>query len=466
MFCGTCGEQIDDNSFFCKKCGAKIYSATAENKKPKISLEKPSDIKPEESEMEKITDTPETMDETITIPETLKHIKALPENHSEDIDKIKELTGNYKNIPEETEENNDIYGYENEEEIQNIPPLYEEYDDYNYDNDYDNDYENDEEEYYNNNAPQDYYPEYDNGYYPPPPPEPEYEKPVKVGFLRLSGAGIVTLFTALLLTTLSLMFCIKTGFSGDVIKKSFEKVDVETLLECDTSFRNGETVNDYLYRETDFNNITMGLADKKDFRSFILGLGLSDFTSDNLAVYADYLLNGGDKPSLTVDYMAEYMFSHSDFSHLNENDFRVMINNSTHGWADTVLSVDEWKKETGFDFAVCGYIFSFITLSVILALIIVLMIWTAVITDRRGRYFMGFYKFIFIFSGVICLVSGLGTVVVTPLAYSQTGNFICYIGSELFTDFGMFALATGGFELIVGIIFGLIKKFISNRTQA
>lgn len=454
MFCSTCGVQIDDNSLFCTKCGAKLHRIGKDDgDKPKISLEKPSDIKPEPEaeEIQAEEKTEETADGTITIPDNIPHISALPENHSEDVDRIKAVTENYKEPPKT------VYADDIPED--DLPqPYYNEDDGYSRDDGYNyGEYIDGGQDYYNNGydgIPQ-------NDYYNPPPENiypPETARPVKVGFFRLFGAGAVTLFAVVFLVVLSVLFCVKLGFSGDVLEKSFESVNIGTVLDSDTGFGNGETVNDYLYRETDFGGITAGFFGKEDFRDFILDLDINDFIAENLAVYADYLLGDGEKPNLESEEIADYMFARSDYGHLSKNDFRAMIANIGHGNTDTILSVDGWKRETGFDFGLCSYIFSFITLGVVLALVIVLMIWIAVITDKRGRYFTGFYRTAFVFSGVVCLAVGLAVIVAPPLLYSRTGNFLCYIGSKTLTDFGLFALATGGFEFVVGVIFGLVKK--------
>ncbi len=512
MFCNSCGKKIDDDSLFCCECGAKIQRIainSISSDTGRISLAKPSDKQFSENDSENET---ANISESLYIPENNQQTEFSPENTSvpepenaditetspepvcEDVEKIEKTISEYnseehkeslpkivlkKNIEEPAEDIPEDFSepYDDNLNTQYIPPFKnddsaEQYikNTYNdttdtqyipmYDN-YDEDYDEDYREPFPPpcDVPSEPFPEYvGNQPYPVPPPPPEEYRPVKVGGLRLFGAGIVTFFTIIFLIVLSILFCTKLGLSGTVLEKGIKSLDMEKVL--DAEYDSNRDVNDFLYEQTDFYSITNKRANKNDFRNFVLNLNITGYIGENVSVYADYILNGGKKPSLTGEDIAEYMFQKSGYNNLNRNDFSSIIYNIGDGQTDKILSVDEWKKETGFDFGISSYIFSFITLGILLALIIVLMIWTAVIVDKRGRYLTGFYKIIFMTSGIICLVIGITTVIVPPVVYGQTSHIVFYLGSKLLTNFSLFMLVTGGFELIAGIILNLINKLI------
>lgn len=497
MFCNSCGRKIDDDSLFCSECGAKIQRIainSISSDSGKISLAKPSDA---ETDNKNVSEENSEISETIYIPEDnqqtdfsrkdttepvhestteeffgstepISHIN--PEPIRESTEDIQKITDSYNNEPqreslpkmvlkkhtEEPEENisEDFQGqYDDNTNTQYI--LFNDNSDNNFNDNYDDDYREPFPPPYD--VPPENFPEYtDSQPYPETTPIPY--KTVKVGGLRLFGAGIVTFFTIIFLIVLSILFCVKLGFSGTVVEKSIKNLDIEKVLEAECG--NNRNVNEYLYEQTEFHSITNNHGNENDFRNFVLNLNPMDYIGENASVYADYILNGGKKPSLTSEEIAEYMFNRSGYNNLTRNDFSSMVYNIGDGQTDRILSVDEWKKETGFDFGITSYIFSFVTLGIFLAVVVVLMIWIAVIVDKRGRYLMGFYKSIFMTSGTVCLLIGIASALIPPVVYSQTSHIVFYLGSKLLTNFNLFILTTGGFEFIAGIIFGLIKKLM------
>lgn len=510
MYCSFCGNKLDDDAIFCSVCGKKIKRIPAEeitppppenpapesptemlytpenNSQPEFSPEKPVDnISSEEEELENFFGS----------IEPIQHITPEPSiAETEEIEKMKKIMAvntreplpdlvlrkkneTIKEIPKEehftepappppppARERTSGDPYNDNSATQYIP--YEDIkENYNsnqggyeeeYSQEYDNGYDNYQPDY-EDNPP--YYdpPEYEE--VPPynPPPAQEYRK-VKVGGLRLFSAGVVTFISVIALIILSMLFCIKLGFSGAVLEKGIKNLDMEKVL--DAEYNGNYDVNGYLYKETDFYNITFGMAGENDFRNFVLNLDILDFMGENAQTYADYFLNSGLKPTLTGEDIASYMFNNSGYNNLNRNDFSTIVYNLTGGQADNLLSVDSWQARTGFDFRLLSYIFSPVTLGIILALICVLMIWIAVIVDRQGRHLTGFYKSIFTTGGVILLIAGAVCFIVPPVVYSQTSHVLFYLISKLMKDFNIFLLATGAFEFIVGIILGLIQKLI------
>lgn len=499
MFCSSCGKKIDDDSVFCSGCGKKIKrependipqpfteispetsqtTDTSEteilytpenNSQPEFSQENSEKYCSEKTELEKFFGSTEPIDHIN--PEPVPEIpEQPPEKHTREslpdlvLRKKSEKPGEIyqEEIYQEQEED---YPEENYPES---PESYNDNDDTQYipyediQNDYDENYDSPPE--YDDTPQYDYPPEYpeDQPYFTPPPPPPvqpvSKPAPVKVGALRLFGAGTVTFFTTIFFIVLSLLFCIKLGFSGTVVEKNIKNLDTEKILEAE--YDGNHDVNEFLYEKTGFYNISFGMANENDFRNFLLNLDMLDFIGENAAVYADYLLDSGKKPTLTSEDIAEYMFNNSVYNNLNRQDFSTMMYNLGDGQPESILSVDEWERQTGFDFAISGYVFSFLTLGILLAFIMVMFIWIAVIVDKRGRYLTGFYKNIFMTSGIILLITGAVCIIAPPIVYSHTSHVAFYLSSKLLKDFNLFMLVTGAFEVIAGIILGLIKTLI------
>ncbi|MDE6833264.1 MAG: zinc-ribbon domain-containing protein [Ruminococcus sp.] len=512
MYCSFCGNKLDDDAIFCPLCGKKIkripetqINPTPETPAPETETTPDStadilytpennsqpEFSPENTENNVTEDNSEEkeLENFFGSIEPIQHINPEPDTaESEEIEKMKKIMAvntreplpdlvlrkknevKKETLPEENyTETPKPYNrpsgdpYNDNSATQYIP--YEDIkENYNNQDSYEDDYNQDYEEDYN-----DYPPDYEERppYYDPPPyenippynPQPVREhKTVRVSGFRLFSACIVTIISLILLTVLSMLFCIKLGFSGASVEKGIKKIDMEKVL--DAEYNNTYDVNEYLYNKTNFYNITFGMADQNDFRNFVLGLDIPDFMGENVRIYADYFLNNGQKPTITSEDIAEYMFNQSGYNNLNRYDFSDMIYNLTDGQTDNLLSLDSWKVRTSFDFRLLNYIFSPVTLGIILALICVFMIWIAVIVDKQGRHLTGFYTTICIISGVILLITGAVCFIAPPIVYSQTNHVIFYIISKILSNFDIFLIATGTFEFIIGIILNFIRKLI------
>ena len=505
MYCSFCGNKLDDDAIFCPVCGKKIKRIPETQINPPPENPAPESENPPESPAEMLY-TPENNSQPEFSPEKpvnniveenseekelenffgsiepIQHISSEPvPAESEEIEKMKKIMAVHTREPLPDlvlrKKNETKKETPPEENYIETPPLYNEpsgdpyndnsatqyipYEDIkenynsnpdNYENDYNQDYDD-----YEDVPP--YYdpPEYKN--IPPYNPQPVQEyRTVKVDGFRLFSAGIVTFISIILVIVLSMLFCIKLGFSGAAVEKGIKNLDMEKVL--DAEYNGTYDVNEFLYNETNFYNITFGMAGENDFRNFVLGLDMFDFIGENARTYADYFLNGGQQPTLTGEEIAEYMFNHSGYNNLNRNDFSNMIYNLSDGQADNLLSIDSWKVRTGFDLRLISYIFSPVTLGIILALVCVFMIWIAVIVDKQGRHLTGFYKSIFMTGGVILLIAGAVCFIAPPVVYSQTNHIIFYLISKLMTNFNIFLITTGTFEFIIGIILGFIRKLI------
>lgn len=509
MFCSQCGNILEEDAFFCTVCGRKVKRAPADNAfapERNIPPETETDIQTatlytpennsqpefapensasEEKELEKFFGSTEPIQhinpEPVTAQtEEIEQMKKVMENHTReplpDLVLRKKAEAKKENPPEKIYQPEEEY-YDDEEEEEYYSETPESYDDnsetqyinlknkYNYRNNYEQNYSG--EEYYDEPEYDDYPPEdeYIPAYNPPQrernqlyrPPVQEY-RTVHVGTARLVSAGVVTFITMLIFVALSLIFCIKLGFSGNAVEKGINRLDMEKVL--DAEYDGNRDFNKFLYDKSGFYNISYQTAGENDFRNFVLSLDIPDFMGENAGIYADYFLNNGKKPTLTSGDIATYMSARAGFIGLGWNEFSNMLYNLTDNKIDSILSVDSWEADTGFDFRLLSYMSSATTLVILLAVVCVFMIWIAVIVDKRGKYLAGFYKNIFMTSGVILLIAGAVCFIAPPVVYSQTNHVLFYIISKIMTDFNLFIFATGAFELIVGIILGLIRSLI------
>ena len=306
---------------------------------------------------------------------------------------------------------------------------------------------------------------------PEQPAEPEQEeKPIKVGALRLTGAFIVSVFAALFLIALSLLFCLKLGASGDILRRRIEDISMSTIL--DGSF-DDHTVSDHIYNNIRFDEATNNHVDRHAFREFLGNIDLNDFIADKAADYADYIIAGKGKkdPSVSVNEIVDFLQENSDASTeafgytMKTADYNYLRSRMGDTGIEKSLSINNWSELLHFRLPMVHYLFSMIALGIILALVIVLLIWIAVIVDKKGKHIMSFYGNIFCWSGGIMLLIGICASAGTAVAHVITGNVICFAASSVLLPFALFAVCTGAFEMVLGVIFRKIRKAIRNKDK-
>ena len=306
---------------------------------------------------------------------------------------------------------------------------------------------------------------------PPPQPEPEEEEEpqVKVGAGRLTGAFIISLFAAIFLICLSLAFSVKLGVSGEIIKKRTEALKIGAVLDSEAD---GDTVSNDIFKSLKFGEITSGAADKYNFREYMAQTNLLPFAAKNAGAYADYLVNGkGTDPSVSVNDITAFFENNDSVAAdtfgraLGNTEYSSIRRQLENNNVEESLSIAEWSRKAGFKLGSLSYIFSFITLGIFAALVLVLLIWIAVIVDRRGRYLAGFFGNIFLWSGLIVFLVGAALLGGSAIAHNLTNQLVYYLCASVFMPFSLFAMATGAFEFVVGFILKKVKKAIVRRQR-
>lgn len=300
----------------------------------------------------------------------------------------------------------------------------------------------------------------------------EEEKTVKIGAGRIFGATLVTIFTFVFMFSLSLLCAVKFGASGKTLEKSIKRLDSKTVLSAE--FDDDDLSSD-IYKTLGIRSITNGEADKESFRNYLEKTDILDFVGSRVRNYADYILEGkGDDPSVTADEITDEFFGSKENNRVAKEELGMKFSSSQlkninkklikHD-VEKNLSVKEWKDEAGFDIKTINYGFSYITIGIIAALVLVFLIWIAVIVDRRGKHLTGFYYYIFGISGVLMLIIGAAILAVSPILYAITSNVIFYLIFHVLLKFGIISACIGVGELFFAFIFRAVRKGIKRKER-
>lgn len=294
------------------------------------------------------------------------------------------------------------------------------------------------------------------------PPEP-----VKVGVGRLIGASAIALFSGIVLVLVSVLFSLKLGLSGDGLHDRIENMEKWSVINAEID---GLSVSDSLYYEVDFDKATHNFADKTEFAVFLAKTDFLGFTADKAKAYADYILDGiGNEPTLEENELVEFFRSNGntakeifgyEMQTADYNSIRSSL--AKHETADK-FSVSKIGWEINFHLESVKYIFSYVTLGIFTALFIVLLIWIAIIVNRKGKHLLGFYGNIFLWGGLITVLSGIAVSAGMAMAYVLTGEFACYLCSSLLLPSAVYTVCFGVISFIAGVILKKIKRSLKLR---
>lgn len=511
MKCNACGAPLDDDAVFCSQCGRKIEApedvieaaavpepvdesaGVYEEVKDMVSADEPAD-EPAEPEIEP-SDAVAAIDEALEslsmnaeegIPEEVVVWDDAPAHIPHDIplpEPEEAPAPEPVKAPEEP-----VYEQSAEPEPapvrEEVPPLvkapaYEAPPAYNEPPAYDAPPAYGAPPVYNEQpgygAPPAYEPQ--GGYRAPEPMNEPYNEPVpaaapertKVGALRITGASLIGVFAMIFLILLSLAFCVKLGVSGDILKKRTENMDINTVLDADYK---GKSLSDAIYNEAGFGDASHGKVSKSEFRTYLSQTDLLEYTAGYIKDYTDYIMIGDSAdPSVNANDLADFFVNNSEVADANfqykmkMSDYnKIRSTFDEKGTADN-FSLDEWGEEINFRLENTNFIFSYVTLGIVLGLVLVLLIWIIVAVDKRGKHVTALYGSIFTWSGLVVTLVGLAVVAGASIAHVITGEFIFYLCASLLLPFGVFALCVGAGELLIGFIFKRIRRGIRNKEK-
>ena len=432
MICKKCGKFVEDGARFCEECGAKTDVEDILVDKTKAALDEAAE-KADKLRKETRSEADRLIDEALDSANRAK--KAADDALNEGV-----------NAVDETVPPNGIPMPAPSAPVMNGP---------------DN---------FGNPAPPPFYDEPEEEAPQPDESTKDYgEKKTKVGAGRIIGAGIITVIALLLLILLSIMFCMKLGISGNIVKNRVEKMSITSVLDGQLD---GKPVYDDIYGSLAFSDLTNGSASRSDFREYLAKTDLLGFAAEKAAAYTDYMMNGNiADPSVSNNDITAFFEGNSGVDkevfgyELKIADYNKLRSQLEKNKVEENLSLDKWSRTVGFSLDNLSYLFSFITLRIILALILVLLIWIAVIVDKRGKHLMGAYGNIFMWSGIIVFTIGAVIIAGGAIAYMLTGEAVFYIGSNVLLPFALFAVATGALEFILGSLFKRIRRAIRRKEK-
>lgn len=295
---------------------------------------------------------------------------------------------------------------------------------------------------------------------------PEEDKPVKVGGLRITGASVITFFSVIILLCITLISSVKLGVTGDKVEKQIKKLDTWTFVSSNLDDR---IVADNLFGELYFGTATHYVYDESDFHRFLGESDILDFVGETVGEYVDYIFNGkGKAPTLDAGDITEFIKDNAESynkTFANAIDYKVIESaiegNNTLDYFD----MREIEKETGTSVDTIRYGISYLTIGILAALLVVLMIWIAVIVDRKARFLLGFYGNIFKWSGILTFLLGLAIGGGTAALHVASNEVVIYLLAAVALPVGVWAMIIGFSFWLLGFIFGKIKSGIKNKEK-
>ena len=299
--------------------------------------------------------------------------------------------------------------------------------------------------------------------------EKKSDAPAKLTGARIFGAVIISILAVIFLTGFNIIFSARIGLSGDIIENSAKNLRNETLLNY--TIDGEKTVASAMYEGLDNSFCNQRGIAEKDFKAFLEKSDLNEFIAENLGKYSAYIVQGTEKrpPSVTAEDIVEFVkdnkkASEAEFGFvLKDGDYDRLGEAVVDNGMVEALSIEEWGYSAGFYVGNLRFAFSFITIGMIFALVIVLFIWIAIVLDKCGRCISGFFGAITLISGIIlALPSGAFVLSASAIAL-HTGNAIVYVCSQVLMPMALIALCTGVFEIVVGVIFIICNRALKKK---
>lgn len=299
-------------------------------------------------------------------------------------------------------------------------------------------------------------------------PADEEKKPVKVGAGRIFGASVVAILAIVFITAAGLLLSAKIGLNGNVLRNRAEDANIGAILGSE--YNDEITASEYIY-----NNIGASILGKKgiqpkDLRSFLIEADFEDFAAEKLEAYADYIIDGkGKDPSASSEDFVEFFRDNENTAReefgepLSESDYKNMAVRLKNRGLDDALSTEVWGDKLGFSAKNLSYIFSYLTLGIVAAIALFMLVWIAIIVDKKARHLTGFYGNITLISGLIMFIPSAAFLAGASTIALSTNTLAAFLAAELLVPFALVMLCTGAFELVLGIIFKRIKKFIKKK---
>lgn len=295
------------------------------------------------------------------------------------------------------------------------------------------------------------------------------EAPKKLSAGRFVGASVISVFLIVFLLIFNIILSAAIGLNSKSLPKAVRAIRLENLL--DTKINSDETLNDYIYKNLDGKFIRSSNAEKKDVRNLLLRLNITEYAAEHLKDYMAYLIDGTQTkdPSLTSDDIIDYLKKNSDVFeeelsfYMKDSDYKEISDSLDEMNVDDKLSLENWSDTIGFNLSNVHFLFSFITIGIVFAFVLVLYIWIAIVLDKRGRHIMGYFGNATLTAGLVTFIPAAAFAVVAAAAALYTGNTIVFVCAYLLFPFVCCALIIGAVEILAAIIFKKVKKHLKRK---
>ncbi len=305
----------------------------------------------------------------------------------------------------------------------------------------------------------------------PKAPEAEGKKPVKVGAGRIFGASLVSILAIVFIVVSGLLLSAKIGLNGNVLKNRAEDANLAVILDADVN--DETTAAEYIY-----NNIGSAILGKKDIqpkdlRGFLIAADFEDFAAEKIEAYADYIIDGkSGNPSASSEDFVQFFRDNEDVAReefdkpFSESDYKNMTVRLENRGLNKALDVNEWSDKLGFNAKNLSYVFSYLTMGIAAAVALFMLVWIAIIVDKKARHLTGFYGNIALISGLVMFVPSAAFLAGASNVALSTNTLAAFLAAELLVPFALVMLCTGAFGIVLGIIFKRIKKFIKKKAAS
>lgn len=294
-------------------------------------------------------------------------------------------------------------------------------------------------------------------------------KSTKVGAGRHIGAAIISLLAAVVLIAVCLLFSLKLGFTGENLHKMADNLDRWSVVNAE--FDN-MSLSDTLFYESDFDKLSNGFADKTEFSLFLAKADFRAFCADKIKEYADYIIDGkGNEVTLTENELVDFFVDNHEIGkevfdyEMQTADYNSMRSVLAEKEISDKFSVGKIGWEIKFHLENIKNILSYLSIGILAAVFVLLLVWLAFAVKKRGRFILGYFGNIFVFSGLAVILAAAAVSVGAALAYVLTGSFLCYLSSMLLLPTAAYGACIGLVVLIAGLIFKKVKNSIKTKAR-
>ena len=292
----------------------------------------------------------------------------------------------------------------------------------------------------------------------------------KVSGGRIFAASLVSLLTMVFLLLFSVLLAVKIGANGSIIRSRAEKLNAKTTL---TAEFDGKELAKTFYDSLGFRTATKGAANEEGFKRYMLNTDFREYAGSVAEGYLDYIIDGeGRDPSITAeDLVNDFIKANKkaivkEFEYdLTDDDYDLLQHNLDKDNFTETMDIKEWNRNAGFDVGKLSFAFSYITIGIVAALVLLFLIWIAAIVDKRAKHVTGFFGSIFTVVGVISFLTGLTVFVGSAIAFTFTHNVLFYLSESLLLPLAMMFCIIGAAEFILGFVFRKTKNGLKKKEK-